>query len=432
MVNILVILLAISTFAFATISFTLYKRHGILSNIGAIAILNYIAIQPLSGIFHMSGLNKGYRGHFDIIEHGAKEAVFATAAAIIGGICLSAGVMVGKRSYSINIPKSSYWLSNRERIVILIIGTVLVVVALYALSVLASSSALLRAQRIISLDGGLARFSFISHWFAWGVALIALVLVGHKKEPYSLFTLFVIAVCTIAVALSLSWSGGRSIVLVMTLPLILTLWPRLKQLRWLAAIGGVVAMTAYIVSLSIGRSRGLTANTGFEVGRWLDWEWGRFSMTGAAVQYTEQQGFLFGETFVRGGTQAVISALGFLGIRTGNFDGLSSTAVASRVISGDFETIYIVPGLTSELFMNFGIIGVAIGYFLFGMLCNIVQVQLHRCESVINRLFWNYVGVLLIFRIMPSDSGSFAFYLLYSGLPILVLSVLWTFYRKAR
>jgi hypothetical protein len=155
-------------------------------------------------------------------------------------------------------------------------------------------------------------------------------------------------------------------------------------------------------------------------------------MSGAALQYVAAQGLLGGETFVRSLSSAAFGIVNFIGIGTPKLTLINSMQVSSRVVLGDFDAMYIVPGFTAELIMNFGLLGVAIGYAVLGYFCRIVDRSLARAHDPLILLMLYYVGCCLVFRVIPADSASIYFYTLYTGLPLLVCAALAHCLRKPR
>lgn len=392
----------------------LYARaSGTVANFRTLVLGSYLLVQPLSGIAHLTRLGAS-RGYVDLLAFPADHLLQATAAALLGlaGFVVGAG-RIRKAAATATAGPPPLFATRTERLVAVLVVLGLGPLAVWGVLEVNAIAESLDARRIIGLDGGTARFSFLSHWFTWIVSLAAALVLSRAPPRAALWKLAVVATALGLIVGSLLWSGGRSVLLVMALPLVLLAWPYLRGVRGIAALTGAVALTLAVATIS-----GIRGD--ISVGNWFDWEWGRFSMLATSLEYVRVNGYLMGETFVAGLVAVVGPPLGLAGLPLGSGDMLTSTDVASRVLFGHFDAIHVVPGFTAELAVNFGLPGVLAGYFALGRASAWIDGRLARQEGATGRLLLLYLGGLLSLRVIGADSAALLFYLFYSGTPLLL------------
>lgn len=324
----------------------------------------------------------------------------ANLAALVGLVCLIIGA---KKSLAVATYQpatgQAMWRSKRDMrigvLVILLLGPA----AIYGLIQVSSIATDLGSSRIIALTGGTARYAFLSHWVTWIITLGALIAISLTGSRNALAVLLIVAIGTTLIVSSLAWTGGRSMPFVMALSLVLYALPRLRGLRAIAVLLGGAAALAYIVAVSQSRSDGLGA--GVDPGNWLDWEWGRYSIIGTSFEYVRLNGFLYGQTFVSAVASAALPLLGLVGLYPATPDLLTSTDVTSRILFGTYDAIHVVPGMSAELYVNFGLVGVAVGYLALGRAAWWVDNALRRTSGALQQVFLYYLGALLAFRTIP-------------------------------
>jgi hypothetical protein len=150
---------------------------------------------------------------------------------------------------------------------------------------------------------------------------------------------------------------------------------------------------------------------------------------GASVDYVRQQGLLIGETFVNGVQVAIFGIARLFGFDTYS-DAISVTSTTSRVILGHYDATYIVSGFTSELYLNFGLSGVAVGCLGLGAASGWLDNTFSRAKSVITRLLVAYGGSVIIFRVIPAEFGAAYLYVLYIGLPLILCAIAASLLRR--
>ena len=278
------------------------------------------------------------------------------------------------------------------------------------------------AARTIAVSDGAARFAFMSHWMAWGLTLIACALIlSGRLRPWQAFA--VLGLCVLLIIASLSWTGGRTVGLVFSLPLMMMVGAKLASYRKIFAVTLLCALTTYIITLSDLRKQG-RAFAGFDVAEALDWEFGRFSMVGFSIESSSVHGYMLGETFIASLIQALSGIPKLLGLEPIE-DGLGTiTEYTGEMLLGNSDITYIVPGLTAELYLNFGVFGVAVGYFLLGRVARSIDYRRSDQVSFCEHLLLCYISVLMALCLINAQSGAFIGYLIFSGAPLIALVVI--------
>jgi hypothetical protein len=405
------------------------KVHGGYANIKSLIILNYIAVQAISGIVHLSG--SGSRGYYDLLAQGPTTTLIAVVNCVLGMTALCVACMHARvPDRQRQAASHTRWLTGSEIRVILFTLMLITGPALNAMLMLSSYVTEIEATRVISLEGGMARYGFLAHWIVWVISFVALLLVGRKERPWPLATVTVVVVAVFLIAVSLRWTGGRSIVLLMALPLILTMLPRLRGFYWLFVPIMCAGLLLNAATISQARSDALVNGQGVKIVNWLDWEGGRFSLSGFAVDYVNQYGLLYGETFWNGIATVAIAPLKFAGFPVSELGLSSSVQLTGDMLLGDRDITYIVPGLNAELYLNFGLLGVLIGYYLLGRICGFVDILLSRAGEGLEWFALCFVGAVLVLRTISADSGSMYIFIFYMGLPLLACTFVARWLRR--
>lgn len=416
-------------------------RTGRYLNFGSLLIVNLALVGPVSGIVHVLRIGDASRGYFDLnaVAFGGYRnaalwacliAVIATCAGCLHG---SARVVRHEQQLGDGTPHRYWepdrWLVGAERRLLACAGLVLLVLGAYAAAKVNAFALEQGRSRIIAVSEGIARYAFMSNWLVWVISftLIAFASVRALRNP----TLLFLALCAgiVLIAISLSWAGGRSIVLVMALPIVLTLLPLLRGVRFLAVAGGVVALVAYTAAVTRARA----TSQAIETTSWasaLDWQWGRYSMTGFAADRVGTHGYMWGETFFAGINNLVTGLLALLGLSGIGTDAQTVTGVAASYFYLPKDQGYIVPGLVSELYLNLGLVGIAVGCYVLARVTVLVDQRFVTAGSPIIALAWAYIGTLLVFRTWNSDSGTIWAFIAFNGAPLIAAAVASSAIRK--
>lgn len=414
--------LAVSGLGGLIVALYIARRVGRLLNFRTLLILNYIVVINLSGIAHLSDVEDAPRGFYDLLATPSDAGMeLATYATFIGlaALCVACLQKLPEKPAP-DVSLASPWLVREEKAFIWIMTLVMLPVSLWATLQIQSYVQTLNTDRVIALTDGLARFSYFSNWLAWSISFLTIAFVASGAGKSRFLVLVAAAGAVLGIAATMAWTGGRSVIVVMVLPIVLVLLPKLRGIRWIAIPAAIVAGASYMIAISDKR---LASTGGFNLTTWLDWEWGRFSMIGFANQYVSGQGHLFGETFLAGIVSVALGTFRLLGIYIPNPDLQTSTQVSGETLRSSSEVIYIVPGLSAELYLNFGLVGIAVGYYLLGRITNWADRKFLEAPTVLIKLTFAYLGTLLVLRTVAADSGSILSYLMYTGFPLLVAAV---------
>jgi hypothetical protein len=170
-----------------------------------------------------------------------------------------------------------------------------------------------------------------------------------------------------------------------------------------------------------------TANysqTNFGTGSAIDWELGRFSMMGFAQDYVDKNGLLWGETFAAAVWSVPFGILKILGLARDIRLPTTITEVSGQSILGSSTLTYVVPGMSAELYVNFGLVGTCVGFFLLGRAIAFVDQRYAAASSMPLKFSLSYLGVLLIFCTISSQSGAIFNYAFFTGLPVMIMLAL--------
>lgn len=393
------------------------RRLGRFLNFRTLLILNYIIVSPASGVVHLSQVQNAPRGYFDVLTSNDDALNNATLGSLLGLLALCiACVMKLPQAKADQTASGDLLLAKGERRFIALSALLMLPITVFATLQIQAYVRTTELTRVIALNDGMARYSFISNWFVWVISFIALLIIASRAGKNRLITLIVTAATVLAIVTSLAWTGGRSVIIVMVLPLILVVLPRLRGVRWLAIPVALTAAAAYMISVSQNRS---STTTDFNVATWLDWEWGRYSMTGFATEYVQAHGYAFGESFLAGILSVFLGVLRLIGIPIANPPLQTSTQMSGQHLLNSSSLIHIVPGLNAELYINFGMAAIVGGLFLLGRLTSRIDDLYQKAPTALIKFWFAYVGTLLVFRTVSADSGSIFSYVIYVGAPLL-------------
>ena len=413
-----IIALIIFSLIGAIYAFLLAKRVGRALNFRTLIILYYVAINLLSGVVHLSKISGQSRGFFDATTAQPDVVASATLGNLLGLFALCVGCTLRLPAQTTGLAHPPL-LSNDRRILFALLA-IITPLAFYSFRVLQHYIDTVGYTRGVTIDQGMARYVFLSSWTAWVICFVALLLLSRTRTP--LVAMLILAASSVGIISLASWSGGRTEGLVTLAPLLIVTAYRLRGLRRPAAIASAAVALAYITSVTAERL-GPSSSTQSSLFTWLDWEIGRFSMLGFATEYVNQHGPLLGETYVATLSNLMLGILRMLG-----FDAPNPNLRLMLDITG-VETLgrnvsYVVAGMSAELYINFGIVGIVSGFFLLGMAVGAVDTRLTTSNSLLTQFFWAFLGINLLFRTISSDASAIGYYLLYSGLPVVLAGVL--------
>lgn len=384
----------------------------------------YLVVNNFSGIVHILGFSQT-RGFVDLLGGPGGDY----RAGIFGGVLVaSLGAVTVSVASLMNLPPrregtkaATYRLTAHEARISLFTAIVLIPASLPAVYFIQQYVATTEATRVISLDGGLARISFLAQWLTWGVGCLGLYLISRSDNSNPAKRAWILGAAVALTVASLNWTGGRSIVVVMTLPMIVAVLPTLGRLKkWtvtLFALGAVL----YVASVTTRRLEGFRTKDSADINAFIDWQWGRFSIDGFAQQYVSEHGILYGETIFYGLYYVPYGMLKLIGLGDILPMPRSSMEIMGAEIFSDPSLTYLLPGFVAEYYMNFGIIGVVIALAGLAWVVGKLDTAIYMQTSILRRYALSYVATVSIFCTVPAQSGSLPSYLLFTGLPVLFL-----------
>ena len=391
-VGVLIITALTGTVAIAAV----VRRIGRILSFRVFAIAFYLIVNVASGIAHIIDTERTRRGFYDAAAALEPGKLFETSLiAGLGLIAIYIGVTRGMPRISDPTPLETKSLASADRTLIIPVIAVFLPVSLWSVIKIQAYAATLDTVRIISVSGGLARYVFLASWFVPIVYFSVIWLVFRPISNEKLWTPLVLLVGVLAITISVQWSGGRSTAFFLCLPLFYVLAPKLRKMSWAGiAFSAAIGLMFTFIALKqndFRQSKSAFGSTGLS--DWLDWEFGRFSMLGFALQSSDRYGLLGGETFVESVLRPLVGLSQFVGIQLFQLDSRSSTQVVVSELLNSNTADWIVPGLSAELFLNFGVVGIAVGYFLLGRLCGWADDQFANSGSILTQLAWAFAGL---------------------------------------
>ena len=377
----------------------------------------FFIVYPFSGLVHLLDVSASYRGFFDSYLSfkwdGKSVNVFSVA--LISGFYFLFGLF----SRSVGVSRA-WMLREFDKSLFMYFGFAFLFVGLLGFYKISGVIDLTVIERQRDFPPGMAKYVFMSQWLVWGVAFLMCYVV--LNEGYSDNLVFYIVLLSLSlVFVSLMWTGGRSVLVLFSLPLVLFYRFYRPRLSTRVILLGVVVFVLYVVVVTMIRREGNAFSGGvFQV---FDWEYGRYSMVAYAIDYVGREGFLLGESILDGFLKVFLSPFYMLGFGF-DFVGGSEGSIVHYIgydITGVYGATFIVPGIITEFYINFGVFGVVLAAFLVGRLVAWISNALSADLGALQRLFFLYVGSVVCFNFLNSTFFAFLNYVFYMGFPLLLL-----------
>lgn len=395
-----------------------------------IVIVVYAVVYPVSGLAHVLGFSV-HRGFYEAsagaVVTDRSGLVAAALCSLVGLIALVLGLLaVPNRGRHADVEHEVKRASPRHSLVAshpvaaLVAGAALSAVSVFALLKVRTVVAALDGARVIAVDGGMARFASLAQWLPWGCAIAALALLVRRPRRLGEVWNAVLMVLVIGAGyLSTSWSGGRTDIILIGLPVLLVFLPYLPSIRIpLLAVGAVVGFW-FIRTETLSRA----GVDDFNVWDLLDWQFGRFSMVAFAERYVADHGLIGGETLLTGYLTVPSAILHLLRIPN-EVPTLSVVQVTGSAFLGTDESIFIVPGMTAELFLNFGYAGVVVGYVILGLVVAVLANLALSTRGEMGRLLVGYLAGVSLVHSVNAQSGAALPIIVFGGFPLFLLTAL--------
>jgi len=402
-----------------------YRHRSNSFPLKAALLAMYLLVNVISGIVHFLNIDDTNRGYYDAVKsinasNGITllSSIFIT---VLGFFSLYFGLLrtKNKKPELEQRKRQQIHLQKTDKKITAWLSLLFFPPSIYSVIVLNSFIEEESLRRVVALTDGMARFGFMAHWFTWATAFLCLWFYSNNIFRSSLSKAALLLISVFAIFWSLRWTGGRTVGVLMSLPLIIVMFQGIKRFKLpLAALMATIAVL-YSIFLTLYRKENYS-DSQFSLIGVLDWELGKFSMLPFSIDYTSDHGYLLGETLYAAVFSIPLGVIKAIGLSDLFWIPRYVTNITGEAILGNPDLIYIVPGLSSELYMNFGALGIGFGYFLLGRFATWVDLHLSKTQTPTEQLVFSYIAVITIFCSISAQSAAFFGYLFYSGLPLLL------------
>jgi len=391
-------------------------------------LTSFLIAYPMSGIIHLLNLKNISRGFNDLLTSNNSEfyILYSVALVVVAYISLIFG-----KYWKNNNDSTQYLISQKifytKTSLIFLFAIFFIILGSFGVLMSASTSefgffnALTTLDRAREIDIGFAKFFFISRWLSWGVLFLfyALTSIHLFNIKYVRISLIILAI--LISLLNLYASGGRSEALLSILPIIyLTIVtnPKLKKPITLATL---LLLIFYMLNVTTQRNVDYTEVSVVNIlGDLIDWQLGRFSTIALAFDFTNNYGFNYGATIISGISDVINLFLKlFIDYKIDFFKAI--TYYTGDYILGDYTKTGIVPGSICDLYFNFGIFGVVVGYFFLARFINYLNLKINLTRSLGAFCTYYYLVILLVVTFIPGTASAFMQYLVSFAFPPILL-----------
>lgn len=412
-----------------------FREYGMLSPAFLSKAL-FIIYYPISAVAHLVFTGNHYRGYFDTVFYRGEFGVlalnlYALLLCVLGYLVLGWGLKLGRLRDRFG--KEMYLERSGEYTYLLVAGVAFASIGLVSTTILNSYVSWEFIDREAVLAVGAARYAFLSTWLVWGVGFIAFWNFLNRRTDGSVY-LGVFSVALVA-AITVYWTAGRAIVVLLCLPIILSLgiYRPKAVLRSLPVVAGFgVLYIAFVTSI---RKQGYAIES-TALSQVLDWEMGRFSMVAYSIDYVRAKGILWGSSWFDAFLTVISAPLQFLGFGQALGIGFSPNATVSIIaqdLTGSLVRTHIVPGALSEAYLNLGFLGPLVVFFLAGFFLS--KLELLRAKSLkfpARVFFYSYLTALLLLNFFNTTLYGFLANIVFNGFPLLVMAFVFERFSRDR
>ncbi len=411
------------------------RKLGTMIDGYALIWISFTVVYPLSAMVHLIGAEGQTRGFYDLVRSGyspnLENIYYSLLLTFIAFIALWVGLKSSKSTTK--NPPSKLVLHVPLILALGILFTITGIIGTLKLFTEYSSltKGLLVVDRSREIGGGLARYVFMSQWISWGLIFLMVCFLKTSLAKSKLAVMCFIVPFAVLIVGNIFWTGGRASAIIALIPgLFLLQRIRGKYSNFPVIFVGLLILV-YFVTVTSRRSTLISAASSDELLiDVLDWHIGRFSMIGLAVEMVNIHGFVWGSTLLAGLANAVNSPLVLLKIPqiVGTPQGI--TSIVGMHLVGNPEITGIVPGTICELYYNFGLFGVAGGYFLIGKLLQKCIKVTRDTQSIGVFTLTTYIIVLICTNFIPGTFTSWIYYLVTIGFPAIFLFISEALFKK--
>jgi oligosaccharide repeat unit polymerase len=408
----------------STWSFMLYKKDNKLVNGKFLVAMSFIITYPVSALFHFIGEQESSRGFFDIVrvsgDYPEANLYFAIMLMIVAALCLWYPLHKdGKKDIK---GQPEVYINTT---LLFALGAIFTVLGLLGTFLLFSDSysivqEISRVDRAREIAAGGAKYYFMSRWLSWGLTFIAIGILKKTERNISIFAYGFTAMIIFTVLMNTRWAGGRSEGLLGVLPLLIIISRTMPKLQTKINNNAVFVLVVYIIYITAER-RGQVADAYTSIVSFFDWQAGRFSMIGLSIEMVQNYGYAYGKTFLEGIIATINAPFILLKLPSLLPQATGITNVVGGYLFNDSTVTGVVPGIILELYYNFGIVGVAVGFYLIGKFAAACTRAVDTGTTVGEVLLSSYCLILICTSIIPGTSSIWVYLLITLGLPAICL-----------
>jgi oligosaccharide repeat unit polymerase len=403
------------------------KKAHVLFDGYILVLLCFLIVYAVSAVFHLLNTSGNLQGFYSMLapnrEPMTSRIYYCLFIVAIAFIALRAGW--GTVSKEFFEPSEQLKVNYRLLLVMGVLFTAISIIGTIKLfGQFPSLREFLTVDRAKEIGSGTARYVFISQWLGWGLTFLTVYFLRTPAaKTRSVFLLwFILSAC--AVAINLFWTGSRGAAFISLLPAFLLLQRlRPKYIKPVLAVIGILFLV-YFAACTYVRSDNFKD---YRLSQYLtaifDWQVGRFSMIGLGIEMVQRQGLALGATLPDGLVNTLNAPSTLLKLPQLLPASQSVTSAVGDYLVGNPEVTGIVPGSIFDFYYNFGLFGVAAGYFIIGKIVRKSTSVMRKTDSMGVFLFWSYVVVTLSICCIPGTATGWVYYLATTGFPALCLLV---------
>ena len=391
------------------------KRNGILLDGYVLIWVSFILVYLVSAVCHLGNAKGRLRGFYDTVQAG--HIYYSLAIVIIAFVGLKAGL--GTASSQTQEPPPQLKSHLRVILVLGILFTAIPTLATLRLfGHIPTLQMLFTVNRSMETGEGTARYIFMSQWLSWGVTFLTIYFLHSPAAKSRVNSLCWFIFAAILIIVSVFWSGSRVSGVMSLLPGLLVLQRLRPAYMKIAVVSVGILILIYFSACTYLRSNTFADYGLFEhVTAVFDWHMGRFSMVGLGIEIVDSQGMGKGTTLFSGLINAINAPSFLLRLPPIIQAPQSITSVVGEYLLGSPDVNGIVPGTILEFYYNFGLVGVAAGYFLIGKLVRKTVNAMARTSSIGLFMVLAYVVVTISAFCIPGTATSWIYYLITTGFP---------------
>jgi len=185
-------------------------------------MLSYLVTMFVSGIFVLLLGHNTIYGFFNVFSGGNTLNIFkGFLCTLIGFFGIVCGIGNPNSKYSNSFSKSKIDISSlisQANLITFIFSFMLISIGIYSVYVI--TAYLGHTNRVIYIDQGFARFYYSTQWLAIGITFLSLYIFNTLRNHRTGVAHIVFVISIFIIFWSVSWTGGRTIPILLALPLI--------------------------------------------------------------------------------------------------------------------------------------------------------------------------------------------------------------------